>query len=163
MFRSWCRNKLTPLSQCQQLQSVIIESANQNRDNPASHWYRNLFGNAYIAPDSFKQPDRAFVSAACKMQKQIGSEPKGKVSENPHKKKKSGSGPKQWWPLLENPKIPHQKSQFFCPHKTFFLHWEQYLRKLPKTFFYCDSPNFEMRVCVFAHLFTSQIANSTVS
>ena len=121
MFRSWCRNKLTPLSQCQQLQSVIIESANQNRDNPASHWYRNLFGNAYIAPDSFKQPDRAFVSAACKMQKQIGSEPKGKVSENPHKKKKSGSGPKQWWPLLENPKIPHQKSQFFCPHKTLFF------------------------------------------
>ena len=87
-----------------------------------------------------------------------------KVSENPHKKKKSGSGPKQWWPLLENPKIPHQKSQFFCPHKTlFFLHPEQYLRKLSERLFYCDSPNFEMQVCVFAHLLTSQIANSTVS
>ena len=31
------QKQLTPLSQCQQLQSVIIESSNQNRDNPASH------------------------------------------------------------------------------------------------------------------------------
>jgi hypothetical protein len=68
------QKQLTPLSRCQQLQSVIIESANQNRDNPASHWYRNTFGHVYIAPDSLKQPDRAFVSAVCKMQKRMGSE-----------------------------------------------------------------------------------------
>jgi len=40
---------------------------------------------------------------------------------------------------------------------------EQYLRKLSERLFYCDSPNFEMRVCVFVHLLTSQIANNTVS
>jgi hypothetical protein len=56
-----------------------------------------------------------------------------------------------------------KKSILLSSQNLFFLHWEQYLRKLPKTFFYCDSPNFEMRVCVFAHLFTSQIANSAVS
>jgi hypothetical protein len=33
-----------------------------------------MFGNVYIALDSLKQPDRAFVSAVCKMQKQMGSE-----------------------------------------------------------------------------------------
>ena len=68
------QKQLTPLSQCQQLQLVIIESANQNRDNPASHWYSNTFGNVYIAPDSLKRPDGAFVSAVCKMQKRMGSE-----------------------------------------------------------------------------------------
>ena len=68
------QKQLTPLSRCQQLQSVIIESANQNRDNPSSHWYRNTFGHVYISPDSLKRPDRAFVSAVCKMQKQMGSE-----------------------------------------------------------------------------------------
>ena len=68
------QKQLTPLSRCQQLQSVIIESANLNRNNPESHWYRNTFGNVYISPDSLKRPDRAFVSAVCKMQKRVGSE-----------------------------------------------------------------------------------------
>ena len=41
--------------------------------------------------------------------------------ENPHKTKKVGSGPPAQLPLLENPQISHQKTQFLCPHKTFFF------------------------------------------
>ncbi len=51
---------------------------------------------------------------------------------------------------IRKPKNTPQKRQFPCPHKTFFFASH---RKLPETLFYCDSPNFEMRVCVFAHIF----------
>ncbi len=55
-----------------------------------------------------------------------------------------------------------KKVNSFVLTKPIFLHPEQYLRKLSERLFYCDSPNFEMRVCVFAHLLTSQIANTIV-
>jgi len=45
----------------------------------------------------------------------------GKLLEDHQKTKKSTSGPPAPRPLLENPKLPHTKSDFLSPHKKIFF------------------------------------------
>jgi hypothetical protein len=59
-------------------------------------------------------------------------------------------------PIRKAKNTSPKKSIPVSSQNLFFLHLAQYLRKLPKTFFYCDSPSFEIRVCVSGHLLTSR-------
>ncbi len=56
---------------------------------------------------------------------------------------------------IRKPQKTHQKHEFLCPHKTLFFCTSAVPEEAPGNVFYCDSPRFEMQVCVFAHLLTS--------
>ena len=64
---------MATLSECEKLQQVVIALSENNRDNIDSDWYGNSFGKVYIATDSAKRPDKAFVSAVIKMQRRQGT------------------------------------------------------------------------------------------
>jgi hypothetical protein len=64
---------MAKMSQCEELQGILISLSEINRDISESPLHSNTFGKLYIAPDSVKQPDKAFVSAVIKMQRRQGT------------------------------------------------------------------------------------------
>jgi hypothetical protein len=52
---------------------MLISLSEINRYISESPWHSNTFGKLYVAPNSVKQPDKAFVSAAIKMQRRQGT------------------------------------------------------------------------------------------
>jgi hypothetical protein len=64
---------MAKLSQCEELQRILIRLSETNRDESESPWNGNNIGTRRIVPDSVKQPDKAFVSAVIKMQRRYGT------------------------------------------------------------------------------------------
>jgi hypothetical protein len=67
------QKSMATLSECEKLQKIVIALSEDNRYNIDSDWYGNSFGKVYIATDSAKRPDKAFVSAVIKMQRRQGT------------------------------------------------------------------------------------------
>jgi hypothetical protein len=71
----YLQERLLPMHECHELQEWLILTVQKGKVNEDSHWYLSDYRDDYISirSDSHKLPNKIFVSAVCKMQKQQGS------------------------------------------------------------------------------------------